>query len=45
VLETATVQLQEEDTRLKKKNAELKQRLGLDANNSSKPPSTEQKKK
>ena len=36
--------LEKEVTRLRKENAELKERLNLDSNNSSRPPSTDQKK-
>ena len=43
-LEARIAILEEENARLREENAELKQRLGLNSSNSSKPPSTDQKK-
>jgi transposase len=43
-LEARIQLLEEENARLRKENAELKERLGLNSSNSSKPPSTDQKK-
>ena len=44
ILEAENIQLRKENTELKEENKKLKERLNLDSNNSSKPPSTDQKR-